>query len=222
MTSGEQALPHHSALLLNDSIAGNHTATDSASDQQLQGAMPENTDDLADSMQLQDSISSVVHDLLNSTEETAASDSPSQEQHAEQPKGSSSSSEQLSHDSIDTQVPYQSTADDLVSAAQSESAPRQSVPQEAAASSSDVDRVAEQGSDKGFVTQQQMDESGHADAFAKMMESIPDHVKNVVSEGNVPSDTETLSHVNQSALDGARSASLEGSSHTQYHEHADL
>lgn len=221
MISGEQALPHHSALLLNDTIAVNHTATDSASDQQLQGVMPENTDDLADSMQLQDSISSTIHDLLNSTEETAASDSARQEQHAEQPKGSSSSSDHLSHDSTDVHVPYQSTADDLASAAQSTSAPRQSVPQEGASSSDDADLVAEQGPDNRFVTQQQMDESGHADAFAKIMESIPDHVKNMVSEGNVPSDTEARSSDNQSASDGADSAGSEGSSHTQYHEDAD-
>lgn len=221
MIPGKQALPHHSALLINDSIAVNHNVTDSASDQQLQGAMPEDTDDLADSMQLQDSISSAIHDLLNSTEETAASDSASREQHAEQPKGSSSAFDHLAHDSIDTHAPYQSNADDLVSAVQPTSAPRQSVPQDGAASSDNADLVAGQGSHKSFVTQQQMDESGHAHAFAKIMESIPDHVKNMVSEGHVPSNTEALSHVNQSASDGAESVSP-GSSHTQHHEHAEL
>ena len=184
--------------------------------------MPENTDDLANSMQLQDSISSAIRDLLNSTEETAATDSAPREQHVEQPKGSSGSSDHLSHDSIDTHVPYQSTADDLASAAQSTSAPRQSVPQEGAASSDDADTVAELGPDKSIVTQQQMDESGHADAFAKIMDSIPEHVKNMVSEGSVPSATEALSRINQSVSDGADSASPEGNSHTQDHEHADL
>lgn len=222
MISGEQALPHHSALLKNDSIAFNPNATDSALNQQLQGAMPENTDDLADSMQLQDSISSAIHDLLNSTQETAASDSASRERHAEQPKGSSGASNHMSHDSSDTHAPYQSKADDLVSAAQPTSAPRQSVPQEGAASSDDADLVAGQDSYKRFVTQQQIDESGHAHAFAKIMDSIPDHVRNMVSEGNVPSDTEALSGVNQSASKGAESASPEGSGHMQHQEHADL
>lgn len=36
----------------------------------------------------------------------------------------------------------------------------------------------EQEADKMFVTEKQMKESGYGDAFAKILESIPDHIKN--------------------------------------------
>lgn len=221
MVSGEQTLPHLAALLKNDSMAVNPNVADnsqSASDQHLQGAMPDNTADPADSIELQDSITSAVHDLLNRTEGTAADNSAAQKLHADQPDANSGSSDHTSRDvaESDADVPYQSEADDLASALQSEA--RQSVPQEGIASSDDTGFVADQVSDKRFVTQQQMDESGHADAFAKIMQSIPDHVKNAVSEGNAPADTEppTLDK-----MDSASSGS-DHSSGTQHHQHAEL
>ena len=222
VASGEEALPQHVALLNNDSIAVKHNVTDNsqfAADQHLQGAMPDSTADLADSIHLQDSISSAVHDLINSTEkDTVADTSASQKLHADRPDANSGSSNHTSQEvaEADAHAPYQSEAAKFASASQSE--PRQSVPQHVAANSDEADFVADQGSDKRFVTKQQMDDSGHADAFAKIMESIPDHIKNAASEGNVPDDTETPT------LDRTDSASS-GSGHstgTQHHQHAEL
>ena len=220
--SGEQALPHDAALLKNDSAAVSHNATDSgqsASDQPLQGAMLDSTADLAGSVELQDSISSAVHNLLNSTQDTVADSSAPGERHADRPDAKSGSSDQASHEvaESDAHAPYQSEAGDLASASQSE--PRQSVPQEGAASSDEADFVPNQ--DKRFVTQQQMDDSGHADAFAKIMESIPDHVKSAksaASEGNVPADTElpTSDSTNTATSRSGHSAGI------QHHEDAEL
>lgn len=224
MVSGEQTLPHHAALLHNDSVAVNHNATDSnlsASDQHLQGAMPNSTADLADAIKLQDSISSAVHDLLNSTRDTAADKSAPQNLHAERHEGDSKSSNQRMRESdelveFDSRVPYQSEADDFASAAQSQ--PTHSVPQGGPAGSDDADFVADQVSHRRLVSQQQMDESGHADAFAKIMESIPDHIKNAVNKGNVPADTEIP---NLDRTDSASSGSGH-SSGTQHHQRAEL
>ena len=217
MVSGGQ----HAALLHNDSVAVNHNATDSnlsASDEHLQGAMPDSTADFAESIELQDSISSAVHDLLNSTEHRAAVKSAPQKLRADRPHANIGSSDHTSHEvtQSDAHAPYQSEADDFASAAQSE--PRQSVPQEGNAGSDDADFMANEVSDRRFVSQQQMDESGYADAFAVIMESIPDHIKNAVNEGNEPADTET------STLDRTDTASS-GSGHssrTQHHQHAEL
>lgn len=223
VASGEPALPHHSALLNNDSIAGNDSATDSgqsASDQHLQGAMPDSRVDLGDSIELQDSISSSVQDRLNGAEANAAGDSAPHKAHAQLSEGNSASSDRNSHEAVEsnTHVPYQSEADDLASAAQSE--PRQSVPQEVAAGSA-ATSVADEGSDKRFVSQQQMDKSGHADAFAKSMESIPDHIKNAISEGDAAANTEAASPVDNQRADSASPGSSH-SSGAQHHQHAEL
>ena len=211
VVSGEQALPHLSAVLNNVT-----DSSQSSSDQHLQGLMPDNTADLADSINLQDSITSAVQNLLNSTEDAAADDSASQNVHADRPDANSNSSDHTSHDVAESHadVPYQSEADDFASASQSE--PRQSVPQEGPASSDAT--VADQVSDSRFVTQQQMDESGHADAFAKIMESIPDHVKNAGSEGNAPANNETPT----SERTDSASAGSGHTSGTQHHQHAEL
>ena len=218
VASGEPAFPHHSALLNNDSIAGNDSATDSgqsASDQHLQGAV-----DLGDLIELQDSISSSVQERLNGAEANAAGDSAPHKAHAQLSEGNSASSDRNSHEAVEsnTHVPYQSEADDLASAAQSE--PRQSVPQEVAAGSA-ATSVADEGSDKRFVSQQQMDKSGHADAFAKIMESIPDHIKNAISGGDAAANTEAASPVDNQRADSASPGSSH-SSGAQHHQHAEL
>lgn len=63
---------------------------------------------------------------------------------------------------------YQTETQGLASLSNSKS--RQSVPQMGA-----VDD--QQESDKRFVSQQQMDESGHADALAGIVSAVPDHIK---------------------------------------------
>lgn len=77
-----------------------------------------------------------------------------------------------SHSDAGTQ--YQTDSQDL--SAVSDFAPRQSVAQQSGAASDD-EADSQEGVAKRPVTQQQMDETGYGDAFAAILASIPDHVR---------------------------------------------
>lgn len=221
--TGKEALPHHSAMLDNDSTAVHHKAGDvgqHVADQHLQGTMPDNTSNSGDSSELRDGVSSAGQHLLNGTHDHATNES---QMHIEQPGGKADSAE---HNSPETAAgttvhkPYQSEADGLASVSKAE--PRLSVPQEAPASSA-AELMVSEGADKRSVTQQQMDESGHADAFAEIMKSIPDHIKNV--RPDMPANTESQTPANdQSSVDRTDSdgAGSSHSSETEYHQHVEL
>lgn len=72
---------------------------------------------------------------------------------------------------------YQTETQGLASLSKSKS--KQSVPQIGA-----VDD--QQESDRRFVSQQQMDESGHADAFAGIVNAIPDNIKDQLADNFKP------------------------------------
>ena len=117
---------------------------------------------------------------------------------------------------------YQSEAGDLAAVAQSE--PRLSVPQEVPASST-ADPVVNEGADKRFVTQQQMDVSGYADAFAEIMRNIPDHIRDARNVQGVATNTAPEPPANnQSGLDqlGSDGDGSSQSSDTQQQQHVDL
>ena len=195
VSSGDQALPHHSAMLRNHSASQGQSSGEgsdngkSASDQHLQGAMPDNIASGDDTIELQDSITHAVEKILNNT---ANSSDPAllgehgqgqepQTVHPERAGDRQDLADQTGERAeSDAALPLQSAADSLGSVSQS--APGQSVPQEATARSQ-ADAPGHFGAAGGpsIVTQQQMDESGHADAFAEIMESIPDHIKNAAS-----------------------------------------
>lgn len=250
VSSGEQSLPQHGAVLTNSSTNAsllgqndafdNHVVADESTgglqqaDNLQEGALPGGLSSSDDALGMQDSVTTAVQKLLNST--TDSSDS-SQEDHGgdislEQPiqadrqqteaiipDGSESllsqtvqehkaahqedldveSSYQDSDDRVsvtqdtstessgsttdqsnpdDSHTVYQTEPQDLASLAQSK--PRHSLPQphlvQVEPHGDDANSDVE--SDKRFVSQKQMDESGHGGAFAKILDSIPDNVKN--------------------------------------------
>lgn len=76
---------------------------------------------------------------------------------------------------------YQSETQDLDSLSRSKSS--HSVPQQGASDFHTADDVVKaKQSDRGSVSKQQMDESGHGEAFADIIDSIPDHIKNMVPD----------------------------------------
>ncbi|KAL3140050.1 hypothetical protein ABBQ38_004330 [Trebouxia sp. C0009 RCD-2024] len=243
---GEDALTHHSAMLNNDSILLHHNASDNSqhvSDQHLQGAMPNSTSDAmpdslngarsdstsdampsstsdtGDSVGFRDNVSSAGQHLLNGTQDSAVEEP---QLDVERPR---EKSESVDHDlreeaakSTD-QESFQSEAGDLASVSQLE--PRLSVPQEVHASSAG-DVMVNQNADKRFVTQQQMDESGHADAFAEIMKNIPDHIRDVKNLPDMAANSEPDTPASQQPSLHRADSDSAGSSHssdTQHHQH---
>lgn len=230
---GEEGLTHHSAMLNNDSILLHHNASDSGqhvAHQHLQGAMPastsdamsDSTSDAGDSVSFRHNASSADQRLLNSTQDNAVKE-PRLDAERSGEK-SDSAVHDLHEGAVNStsQEPYQSETGDLALVSQLE--PRVSGPQGVHASSAE-DVVLNQHADKPSVTQQQMDESGHADAFAEIMKNIPAHIRNVRnlpdmaanSEPETPASHQPSLHRGDS--DGAGSSH---SSDTQRHEHVDL
>lgn len=208
VSSGEQALPHHSAMLSNHSSSGqsSHNSTEgskSASDKRLQGAIPDSAVPGDDPIVLQDSITDAVQTILNKTANSsgpAASlgkhepGSASQALHPVQAgdkQGMAEHADELLE--ADAALPLQSAADSLGSVSQS--APRQSVPEEVTSrpqANAHGHPAAVEHPGPIIVTQQQMDESGYADAFAQIMDSIPAHIKNAASPQS--QDQESSNH----------------------------
>jgi len=180
--SDEQALPRHAALLSNassDKPASVHIATfvnhtegrpASADGQQpsslLQGVLPDSLTGNDASMGLQENVTSAIQQLLNSSHDDLE---PSVDD-----KGDSRAGDITGN--LDDTV-YQTETQGLASLSKSKS--KQSVPQIGA-----VDD--QQESDRRFVSQQQMDESGHADAFAGIVNAIPDNIKDQLADNFKP------------------------------------
>ncbi|DBB06312.1 hypothetical protein WJX77_000762 [Trebouxia sp. C0004] len=265
ISSGEQALPRHAALLSNtsshmpasahDATLVNHTEGRQASadgqqpSSSLQGALPDSLIGNNTSMSLQENVTGAIQQMLNSSlDDSEASvedkgDSSVAEISAEQPfqadqqqtdtimpagndaqqaqsgpKGESADEANVhstgrqstalsSQDSSDGPAqPTVGNLDGTVNQTQtqglaslSNSKSRQSVPQIGA-----VDD--QQESDRRFVSQQQMDESGHADAFAGIVNAVPHDIKDQLpdkfkpdsavasppaQEDNMPADSNT-------------------------------
>lgn len=248
ISSGEQALPRHAALLSNpssDMTASVHNATvvnrtegrqASADGQQpssvLQGALPDILTGDDTSMGLQENVTGAIQQLLNSSHD----DSEPSVDH----KGDSSAADvsmeqpiQAGRQQTETIVPagneaeqvqsvpkgeaadetnahstgrqstalggqdsgdgpsqptvsnlhgtvYQTETQGLASLSNSKS--RQPVPQIGA-----VDD--QQESDRRYVSQQQMDESGHADALAGIVNAVPDDIKGQLPDKFKPVST---------------------------------
>lgn len=236
ISSGEQALPRHAALLSNassDMLASAHNATfanhtegrqASADGQQpsslLQGVLPDSLTGNDTSMGLQENMTGAIQQLLNSSyddsepsvdvkgDSSAAGIGVEQPIQAEQqqtetivpagsdaeqaqpvPRGesadeinihstgrqstalsgqdSSDGPSQLTVGNLDDTV-HQTKTQGLASLFNSKS--KQSVPQMGAVND-------QQESDQRYVSQQQMDESGHADALAGIVNAVPDDIK---------------------------------------------
>jgi len=264
ISSGEQALPRHAALLSNatsDMPASAHNATfvnhtegrqASADGQQpgssLQGVLPDSLTGNA-SMGLQENVTGAIQQLLNSSHGDSKpsvddkGDSSAADITVEQPiqadrqqtqtivpagndaeqahsvlKGesadelnvhstgtqsaalsnqdSSDGPSQLTAGNLDDTV-YQTETQGLASLSNSKS--RQSVPQMGAVND-------QQESDRRFVSQQQMDESGHGDALAGIVNAVPDDIldqlpdkfkpasavaSSSAQEGKLPADSNT-------------------------------
>lgn len=122
---------------------------------------------------------------------------------------------------------YQSETQDLDSLSRSKS--RHSVPQQGASDFHTADDgVKAQQSDRGSVSKQQMDESGHGEAFADIIDSIPEHIKNMVPDQLKPAGAAAGSSVSQdeSTADPDRTQHDESSTQTshdlQSNGHAEL
>ena len=281
VSDGEQALPHTSAMLRNDSTAAafsSHNASrdpPTAQDKQVHAAAPDSIVDLDDTIELQDSIVGAVAKPVNSSSDGPVSvdssgDSktlPSPQVTYLEPQDESSDVTAQTHhatEQSDADSPLLSEADSLDALATS--APRQSVPQgvatdseaalfsngdtdavspddaasvDHASSASDADSADaavsgvdgagrdddSKAADTQVVTQQQMDESGHADAFAKILESIPDHIKNMQSESHqveASADLKSSAHPVSSDNSSTGFDALSSRPSAQYEGHVEL